>query len=518
MGQKAIKTFSMVFLITLFAKILGLLRDIFFANFFGTGYEATAFFAASRIPTQLLDIGLGAAIASTFIPVFNEIMQKENKEKANVFAGNFINIIAVIATIISVLGIIFAPQVVSILAGGFDEVTFNLTVELIRITFPMMIFTAIAFSLVGFLQSYGQFNVPAMISAISNIAIILYLILFRESFGIHGIAVFMLVAWALQVIVQIPFAKKYGYRFKWKINFKDENIKKVFKLALPIIISTSVLPINILVSTAIASSMENGAVAALEYSYKLFLVIVGVFTYAIGNILFPELARLSASNEKEKLTMLIQKGLKAMSYILIPLTVGMIIFAKDIIKVLYQHGQFDENSTIITAGALMFYCIGMIGFGFVEIMNKSFYAKQDTKTPLVVGVIIVGINILLCNVFASIWGINGLALATACTAILNGLILTICANIQTKGILSKDFIISFVKILISSGIMALAVVILNNILIGVMPQSMIMDIVRMLVGATVGVVIYYICAMLFKLSEVVEIKDMVLSKIKGEKI
>ena len=123
------------------------------------------------------------------------------------------------------------------MAGGFDETTFNLTVELIRITFPMMIFTAIAFSLVGFLQSYGQFNVPAMISAISNIAIILYLILFRESFGIHGIAVFMLVAWALQVIVQIPFAKKYGYRFKWQINFKDENIKKVFKLALPIIIS-----------------------------------------------------------------------------------------------------------------------------------------------------------------------------------------------------------------------------------------------------------------------------------------
>ena len=141
MGQKAIKTFSMVFLITLFAKILGLLRDIFFANFFGTGYEATAFFAASRIPTQLLDIGLGAAIASTFIPVFNEIMQKDGKEKANLFAGNFINVVTLIASVISVVGILFAPQIVNVLAGGFDSQTYMLTVELIRITFPMIIFT-----------------------------------------------------------------------------------------------------------------------------------------------------------------------------------------------------------------------------------------------------------------------------------------------------------------------------------------------------------------------------------------
>lgn len=516
MGQKAIKTFSMVFLITLFAKILGLLRDIFFANFFGTGYEATAFFAATRIPTQLLDIGLGAAIASTFIPVFNEIMQKDNKEKANQFATNFINIIAVIATIISVLGIVFAPQVVSILAGGFDETTFNLTVELIRITFPMMIFTAIAFSLVGFLQSYGQFNVPAMISAISNIAIIVYLILFRESFGIHGIAMFMLVAWALQVIVQIPFARKYGYKFKWQINFKDENIKKVFKLSIPIIISTSVLPINILVSTAIASGMENGAVAALEYSYKLFLVIVGIFTYAIGNILFPELARLSANNEKEKLVNLIQKGLKAMAYILIPLTVGMLIFGKDIITVLYQHGEFDVNSTIITAGALMFYSIGMIGFGFVEIMNKSFYAKQDTKTPLIVGVIIVAINILLCNILANILGVNGLALATACTAILNGLILIICANIHTKGIISKDLLFTMLKILASSCIMGLVVICINNWLVQIMSGTIIVDVIRMILGAIIGVVIYYICAIVFRLSEIVELRQIVLEKIKSK--
>lgn len=159
-----IKTFSTVFLITLASKILGLLRDIVFANFYGTGYEASAFFTALKIPTQIVDLILSSAIVSTFVPVFNEVLKKDGKEKANLFANNFINIVTLIATIISIVGMIFAPQIVNMLAGGFDLKTYELTVELITITFPMIIFTAVAFSFVGVLQSYGEFNIPAMIS------------------------------------------------------------------------------------------------------------------------------------------------------------------------------------------------------------------------------------------------------------------------------------------------------------------------------------------------------------------
>lgn len=164
MKKNIIKTFSTVFFITLMSKMLGLLRDIVFANFYGNGFEADAYFAALKIPTQIVDLVLSGAIVSTFVPVFNDIMQKEGKEKANSFANNFINVIALIATLISVIGILFAPQIVKLIAGGFDNVTYNLTVELIRITFPMVIFTAMAFSFVGFLQSYGEYNIPAMIS------------------------------------------------------------------------------------------------------------------------------------------------------------------------------------------------------------------------------------------------------------------------------------------------------------------------------------------------------------------
>ena len=501
MKKNVVKTFSFIFIFTLISKVLGLLRDVFFAKYYGTGYIATAFFASIRIPTQLLDIGLGAAIASTFIPVFNEIGQKDGKEKADKFANNFINIIALISTAISIIGIIFAPQVVELLAGGFEEQTFNLTVQLIRIMFPMIIFTAIAFSFVGFLQSYGQFNIPAMISGVSNIAIIIYLILFREKFGIHGVAWFMLVAWALQVIIQLPSAYKHGYRFKLKIDFKDPNIRKVFYLAIPIIISTSVLPINNLVCTRLASGMGDSAVAALEYSYKIYIVLVGVFTYAIGNMIFPELSRASANGDKTTFTDIIQKGIRIMSYLLIPLTLGFIIYRTDIISVIYQRGEFDINSTLLTSSALLFYAIGMIGFGIVEIMNKSFYARQDAKTPLVVGIIVVITNVILSFILSRYIGFTGLALSTSLTSIINAILLTIFANKKNGGIITKHLIYTIIKIIICTIIMALTVYIINNALISILFGSTIINIIRIGIGTILGLMMYYGFSLILEIEE-----------------
>lgn len=501
MRKSIVKTFSTVLIITIFSKVLGLLRDIVFANYYGTGYMATAFFASIRIPTQLLDLILSSALISTFIPVFNEIMQKESKDKANKFASNYVNIVTLISTLISVIGIIFAPQVVKMLAGGFDEVTYNLTVELIRITFPMIIFTAIAFSFVGFLQSYGNFNVPAMISGISNLVFILFLIFFKDKFGIHGIAIFMLIAWILQVLIQLPYAKKEGFKFEKILNLKDENIRKIVRLAIPIVISTAVLPISNLVCTRLASGMGNSAVAALEYSYKLYIVISGVFTYAIGNIIFPELSRHSVNNDKEKYVEVINKSIRMMTYILIPLTIGIMIFRTDIVSLLYERGEFNEASTAYTSGALLYYSIGIIGFGIVEIMNKAFYAKQDTKTPLKISLIIIIINIVLSILLGKIFNFKGLALAAALTAIINAIILTIFLNISNKQILSKNLLLFFIKIVISVCIMAALVYYTNILLKGIFVYTNLYKIIRILVGGILGIVIYYTSTLIMKVEE-----------------
>lgn len=497
MKKNIFKTFSLIFIITVISKFLGLFRDIVFAKYYGTGYVANAFFAAIRIPTQLVDIILSSAIVSTFVPIFNQVLQKDGKDKANKFANNFVNIVALISTAIAIIGIIFAPQIVKALAGGFDTQTFNLTVELIKITFPMIIFTAIAYSLVGFLQSYGQFNIPAMISAVSNLVIIIFLLLFREKFGIHGVAGCMLFAWLLQVLIQVPFAKKYGYPFILHIDFKDENIKRVFLLSIPILISTAVLPINNLVSTRLASGMGDNAVSAMEYAYKLYVVISGVFTYAIGNIIFPEMSRASADDNKEEYKEIINKAMRMMIYILIPLTIGITIFSKDIISVIYERGEFTAESTLITSSILTFFSVGIIGSGIVEVMNKAFYAKQDTKSPLIAGIIMIIINVILCVTLSKFLDVKGLALATSITAIVNAITLMYMANKNVK-IITKELGTFIAKVVISALVMGVVVYLLNNYL----QASSLINIFRMIIGATMGVVTYYLMTYLLKVNEI----------------
>ena len=497
MKKNIFKTFSLIFIITVISKFLGLFRDIVFAKYYGTGYVANAFFAAIRIPTQLVDIILSSAIVSTFVPIFNQVLQKDGKDKANKFANNFVNIVALISTAIAIIGIIFAPQIVKALAGGFDTQTFNLTVELIKITFPMIIFTAIAYSLVGFLQSYGQFNIPAMISAVSNLVIIIFLLLFREKFGIHGVAGCMLFAWLLQVLIQVPFAKKYGYPFILHIDFKDENIKRVFLLSIPILISTAVLPINNLVSTRLASGMGDNAVSAMEYAYKLYVVISGVFTYAIGNIIFPEMSRASADDNKEEYKEIINKAMRMMIYILIPLTIGITIFSKDIISVIYERGEFTAESTLITSSILTFFSVGIIGSGIVEVMNKAFYAKQDTKSPLIAGIIMIIINVILCVTLSKFLDVKGLALATSITAIVNAITLMYIANKNVK-IITKELGTFIAKVVISALVMGVVVYLLNNYL----QASSLINIFRMIIGAVMGVVTYYLMTYLLKANEI----------------
>lgn len=502
MKNNMFKTLSTVFIITAVAKILGLLRDVVFASVYGTGIEATAYFAALKIPTQIVDIVLSSAIVSTFIPVFNEIFQKEGKEKANHFASNFINFVSVIATLISIIGILFAPYIVKLLAGGFDEATTELTINLVRITFPMIIFTAMAFSFVGFLQSYGEFNIPASISGISNLAVIIFLLVFSSKTGINGVCYFTVFAWFIQLVVQIPFAKRFGYDFKFFIDFKDPNLKKTFKLAVPILISTAVIPINNLVSMNFASYMGEGSVPSLEYAYKLYVVIYGIFTYAVGNIIFPQLSKECSKEDDTGFKELMKKSIRLICFLLVPLTIGIMVYSKDIISIIYQRGEFDASSATLTSSALFYYAIGILGAGIVEIMNKAFYAKQNTKVPLIVGIFMIATNAILCFILSKTSiGPAGLAFATAINTLLNGLVLTIILCVKNKGIFDKSILIYIIKTLVASFIMFVVVFFINNLLTNYLEDSFVLNLVRIISGGLIGVIIYFISTLIFKSNE-----------------
>lgn len=497
MNQNIIKTFAFMFSAMFLAKILGLVRNIVFANFYGTGGSATAFFTASRIPLQLLDLTLGAAISSTFIPVFNEFMQKDGKKRAIAFANNFLNVIIVISLLLSILGMLFAGPIVKMIAPNLDIPTMELTVELSQILFPVLLFTAVAYVFVGFLQSLDEFNIPAIISVISNGILISYLLIFNDKFGVKGAAVAMLIGWGTQILVQLPSAIKKGFKYSFKIDFKDSGLKKVVKLALPILISSWVQPINNIVNLRLASGLEDGqAVSAIEYAYTLYLIVVGVFSYSLSNIIFPQLSKLSASNEKSEFKEIINKAIKISIFFIIPMAVGIGILSTDIIKIIYERGEFTASSTLLTSCALTFYSIGMIGYGLMEVLNKAFYAMQNAKTPMIISAIAIIVNVLLSILFVKVMGYTGLPLAASVTSILTCIIMMWRINKKFCGILDIDTLREFFRTLISAVSMGALIYSLKNIVN--LPQIITLGIV--ILG---GIFIYMFMQFLMK-SEIME--------------
>ena len=302
-SKKVLKTAGFMVMATLLAKVFGLLRETFLAATFGTSYIADSFIAASNVPLTLFDMVIGGVISSTFIPVFNEYLEKDShlsnpKERAMRFANLYVNTILLITVIITVLGIIFSKPIISLLAPGLSPEGGELACTLARILFPMLIFTGLAFSFVGVLQSFGEYNIPSVISLVSNAVLIVYFIAFSDKFGVYGLAVAMLIGWGLQAGIQIPWLKKFGYKYRPMLSFRDEGIKKAARLALPMLVSTWVQPLCTLINTVLASF---DSVSALNYANKLYLIVTGVFSFVVTNLVFPMMSRASAAGKKDEI-------------------------------------------------------------------------------------------------------------------------------------------------------------------------------------------------------------------------
>ena len=454
--KKTLKTAGFMIIATLLAKFMGMYRDILFAALYGTSGEAIAYQTASRIPLLFFDIALGTAISSSFIPVFNEYLGKGEKEKAIEFSNSFLNIIFLITAVICAIGVIFRGPIVGLLGKGLAPEVKMLSSQLVAIMFPSMIFTALAYSLTGVLQSYGEFNAPAAISLVSNGIMVVYLLLAKDSLGIHGVSVAMLIAWAFQLIVLIPSLVKKKYSYRLKINFKNDGLKKALKLALPILISSWVQPINTMVNMFLASFLNGGqAVSALEYANKLYIIFVGVITYAISNLIFPSISRLAADMEKkQEFTDVLKTAISSVLFILVPIMIIFLLKRVEIIRVVYERGAFGKEQTELTSVALLWYSFGMLGYGLQEMLNKAFYAEQNGKTPMRVSVIGILLNIALSFVFVRVinTGIMGLPLAASIASTFMALVLAILLSRRYR-IFNKDFMFNILKLAISAAVM-----------------------------------------------------------------
>lgn len=501
-NERAVRAAGSMMIITLVGKILGLVRDMLLASNYGSGMEANAFLTASRIPRVFFDAIFASAISASFIPIFNESLEKKGKKSAFEFTNKFITLIVIVTVIMTLTGMGFAPQLTNLFAGGYDTKTKVLSISLLKIMFPTVVFTGIAYSFVGVLQSFDEFTIPAALSIVSNGIIIIYYLFFNKSMGIYGLSVAFLIGWAMQAIMQAPSLIKNGYRYKPSFALKkDENIRKVLTLMLPVMVSTWVQPINIAINANFASHLYKGAgVSAIEYANNLYTIIVGVFVLSVANVIFPRLSRMTANNDKNAFFNTVITTIRILSFIIIPMTAGVMALSGPIISLIYERGAFDAFSTGITSSALFYFSLGMFGYGLQAILSRAFYAEQDGKTPFVAGLISIIVNLALCKVLVGSMSVSGLALASAISSTLYGLLLFISLKRKNRDADMNGLAVSVIKMTVCALVMAAAVVLVKNILWS-SGASMVMKIIAVGIAVIVGIAVYLIMSKLTKLYE-----------------
>lgn len=452
-NKSIVKSASIIGLATLCSRLLGFIRDVVIARLFGVYVYAQAFVVAFRIPNLFRDlVGEGAANAA-LVPVFSEYTVKHTKEEFWELANVVLNLLLVIVMAITVLGVIFSPLIVRLIAPGFMGSPYKLatTIQLNRIIFPYILLISLAAYAMGILNSLKHFAVSAFAPCILNISIIVFALIFGE--GITGLALGVLVGGVLQLAIQIPVLYKKGFRLKFPKRFRHPQAKVIGKLMVPRLFSSSVYQLNNFVDSifgSLAGIVGEGGVAVLYFSYRLIQFPLGIFSNALSQVILPTFSTQALENNHDKLKETLSFGLRAIFFVMLPASVGFMVLSRPIVSGLFEGGRFDVRSTDVTANALFFYSIGLFAYGASKVLQSCFFALKDTLTPAKVSFIALIINVVLNAVLMFPMKIGGLALATSVSGIISFLILFFILEKKLGGFDRKKIFNSFLRILMAS--------------------------------------------------------------------
>ena len=478
---------GIVSIAVLFSRFFGLGREMVFANFFGAGFLYDAYIVGFRIPNLLRDLFAEGALSAAFVKVFTDYQIKRSEAEAWRLASLIFNGLAVILSVVTILGILLAPYYVPYIAWGFTPEKAALAVTLTQVMFPFILLVALAAVAMGVLNTKGHFGVPASASTAFNITSIIFGLVFAyylsggdwgysddknsipelpAQWAIIGMAIGTLIGGAAQLAIQIPSLLRVGFRFLPVINFSDEGVKRVMRLMIPAIIGTSAVQVKVLVDTFIVSGIEGGN-SWLPYSFRLMQFPIGLFGVAIGTAAIPTLSRLASENNLPKFRSTLSNALNLVFLLTIPSACGLIVLSEPIIRLIYEHGRFVSVDTTMTSWALAAYSIGLAGYAAIKVLSPSFYALDDAKTPMYVSLASILVHIvvsyslmrLLSNVAVSPerpsgLGHVGVALATSVIALLNFLALTFLMRRKIKRLEGRSILNSFIKIVIASILMS----------------------------------------------------------------
>ncbi len=511
---------GVVALAVLCSRILGLVREQIFAGLFGAGKNLDAFLMAFRLPNLLRDLFAEGALSTAFITTFSGKIATEGDEAAWRLASKVATLTAVFMSVVTLLGIVFAPQLVHLLTWwSWDADKTALTILLTRIMWPFMLLVSLAALVMGMLNAKHVFGPPAMASSYFNLGSIIGGVAFGwwldPHFGARsliGLAVGTLIGGLWQLLAQFPSLRRVGYRYSPDFQWRDRGVTAVLRLMGPAVIAASAVQVNVLINSGFAASLGDGPVSWLNIAFRLMQLPLGIFGVAIGTVTLPLASKSAAVGNTEEFRAILASGMRLAFLLTIPSAIGLAMLASPIISVIYQHGRFTAEMTRQTAGALQFYALGLVSYSALKVLTPAFYAVGKRNTPMLISFIAIGTNLFLNWLFTFRlgWGHRGLAFSTSVVATINFLLLYALMWQHTRGLETRRLLSGLMRLVLAGALLALVCWAAQHWWLGSWAQQrLVQKLLALLSTIVLGGGVFFGAAFLLRVQEVRELFDVI---------
>lgn len=425
MSIQLLKSTVIVGAMTFISRILGFIRDMVSAHFFGAGVGLDAFIVASKIPNFLRRLFAEGAFSQAFVPILSEYKVSRSQDEIHIFINRVAGCLTLVLSVVTLLGILMAPLFIFLFAPGFAAsgtgTRFDLASEMLKITFPYLLFISLTAFSGGILNTYGKFAAPAFTPVFLNISMILTTIWLAplSAEPIKALAWGVFFGGVIQLLFQWPFLYKLKLVPHLEFNWKDPGVRRILTLMIPALLGVSVNQLNLMLSSIFASFLPVGSVSWLYYAERLMEFPLGGFGVALATVVLPRLSQQHNQAAHTEFSMTLDWGIRWVMLVGIPAALGLSLLAGPLITTLFQSGSFTEHDVLMSQPCLIAYSIGIMGFMWVKILASAYYAKQDIKTPVRYAMVTVIANLLFSSAFIIPFAQMGLAFATSLAALLN---------------------------------------------------------------------------------------------------
>ena len=514
MTSRVARSAGLIGLATMASRLLGVARETVLAAMFGSSAPMDAFNVAFRVPNLLRDLFAEGAMTAAFVPTFTRTLTQKGEADAWRLGSLVINALVLVTGVLALVGILFADQIAAALAPEYARIPgkLELTAQLTRVMMPFFPLIAVAAGAMGMLNARHRFFVPSLSPAMFNVATILCAILLAPLMPrigqepILAIAIGTLLGGVGQILLQWPVLRREGFRYQPIVSFRDSGLREVLRLMIPGVVGVAAVQVNVVVNTILASGEAPGSVSWLGYAFRLMYLPIGLFGVSIAMASLPDISRHAVSEDLASVRDTVSRGLRMMLVLNVPATLGLMVLAEPIVAVLYERRSFSPADTLATAGALAFYAPGLIGYSAVKIASPTFYSLGDSRTPVTVSVLSVGVNLVLNLLLVRVLSFRGLALGTALAALFNAGTLLWLLRGRLHGLDARPVTIAALKIGFASILMAIAARAMSEWMSVILPGAgELLRIVRVLAAIAVGVLVLAASAKLLRVEEFDEV-------------